>query len=60
MTAKPTPGVAPTPWEGGGVFLSEVGVAAARVIAASREDSRPQASLKFQPHNVFNYVQDPI
>ena len=32
-----------------------LGAAAIRVPAASREDSRPQAILKFQPRNSFDY-----
>ena len=32
-----------------------VGAATTRVPAASREDSRPQAILKFQPCNSFDY-----
>ena len=32
-----------------------LGVAALRAPAASREDSRPQAILKLQPRNSFNY-----
>ena len=32
-----------------------LGAAALRAPAASREDSRPQAILKLQPRNSFNY-----
>ena len=32
-----------------------LGAAALRAPAASREDSRPQAILKFQPRNSFDY-----
>ena len=32
-----------------------LGTAALRAPAASREDSRPQAILKLQPHNSFDY-----
>ena len=32
-----------------------LGAAATRVPAASRDDARPQAILKFQPRNSFDY-----
>ena len=41
--------------QGGFGIDSRIGVAALRAPAASMEDSRPQAILKFQPRNSFNY-----
>ena len=35
---------------------SRIGAAASRAPAASREDSCPQAILKFQPRNSFDYM----
>ena len=44
----------PAPPEGFGID-PRIGAAALRAPAASREDSRPQAILKFQPCNSFDY-----
>ena len=43
-----------TPLRGFGID-SRIGAAALRAPAASMEDSRPQAILKFQPRSSFDY-----
>ena len=53
MTTTPNP--EPTCIPRGFGIDSRIGVAAPRAPAASREDSRPQAILKSQPHNSFDY-----
>ena len=49
MTTTPPPGPTRTPID------PKLGAAAPRAPAASREDSRPQAILKLQPRNSFDY-----
>ena len=53
MTTTPNPG--PTRAPGGFGIDSRIGAATTRAPAASREDYRPQAILKFQLHNSFDY-----
>ena len=53
MTTTSPPGPTRTP-RGVGID-PRLGAAALRAPAASKEDSRPQAILKFQPHNYFDY-----
>ena len=53
MTTTPNPGPPAPP--GGFGNDSRIGAAAPRAPAASKENSRPQAILKFQPRNSFDY-----
>ena len=48
----------PTPPGGFGIDPG-LGAATTRVPTASMEDSCPQATLKFQPGNRFDYIQGP-
>ena len=54
IVAAPSLGSVPNPSGGLGID-HRLGAAALRAPAASREDSRPQAILKLQPRNSFNY-----
>ena len=53
MTTTPPPGPTRTPREVG--IDPRLCAATLRAPAASKEDSRPQAILKFQPRNCFDY-----
>ena len=53
MTTTPPPGLTRTPRRVG--IDPRLGAAALRAPAASIKDYRPQAILKFQPRNSFDY-----